>query len=74
MLAGVYKDYDQDKRILQVVDDVDCLSCEMLSKPGLIRLSNQIGLMELLLIAKDLNCNGLDINTKNQCNYYEVKL
>lgn len=64
--AGTYQDVDGS--VLQVVDDVDSMSCEMLASPGLIRMddSETCKVSTMLCWAFELagqfNCHHVEVN------------
>jgi len=61
--AAVYT--DGRGRVLQVTDDIDCLSCEILAKPGVIGL-DCLSALDMrhwsMQLARDLFCHHLEIN------------
>ena len=63
-ITGIYRDTD-GQRVLQVVDDVDCLSCEILADPG-VGYSQFNTVKDMLasarMCAKFLMCKYLEIN------------
>lgn len=63
-ISGVYQDAD-GTRVLQVVDDIDCLSCEILAKPSIghsqFKTVKQM-VASARTCAKFLMCKHLELN------------
>lgn len=59
---GVYQ--DGKGKVLQASDDIDCLSCEILAKPGVLELPTVKMLIEQLLkgMARRFECHHIEIN------------
>lgn len=68
---GVYKDYSENKRIGQLADEIDFLSCEILANPGVIRIYSpgiQKAWRSAKREAKKYNCTHLE----NMCSNYKI--
>jgi hypothetical protein len=60
--VGVYVDCEE--KVLQVADDIDYLSCEILAKPGVLSIRGNVKemLTQAGALAKEYQCKHLEVS------------
>jgi len=68
---AIYKDYAENNKIAQLADNIDCLSCEILARPGVIRIECH-GIREAWKRAKTLALNLKCTHLENMADNYKI--
>lgn len=74
--AGIYQ--DEKGRVLQISNDVDGLSCELLADPGVVSTRDFPTVCQMIkrakIVAHFLMCHHLEVNcNKGQGSYQYIK-